>query len=126
MLKGIKILIILLTLPIIILGVKTMFDPTSMIEKWGMTPIGNTGLNSLRSIFPGVLLGSAFMIILGFWKNNVTWFLATSLLLLVVAFGRLVSFLIDGFDLDSLPQTIYEIGLAILLIYYTKLINNLK
>ena len=126
MLKVIKILIMLLTIPIIVLGVKTMFDPTSMIEKWGMSPIGNTGLNSLRSIFPGVLLGSAFMIILGFWKNNVTWFLATSLLLSVVAFGRIVSFIIDGFDANSVPPTIYEFVLALLLIYYTKLINNLK
>ena len=120
MIKGLKILIIILAIPIIVLGVKTMFFPTTMIDKWGLNPIGNTGLNSLRSIFPGILLGSAFMIILGLWKKNSTWLLATSLILFVVAFGRIVSFIMDGFDFNSLPPTIYEVVLGIILIFYTK------
>ena len=47
-----------------------MFDPTSMIEKWGMDPLGLTGLNSLRSMFPGILVGSALMMQIGIWKRN--------------------------------------------------------
>jgi hypothetical protein len=38
--KGIKIFIGLLSIPLFVLGLKTMFDPTSMIEKWGMEPRG--------------------------------------------------------------------------------------
>ena len=122
--KGIKILIIILAIPIIMLGLKTMFDPTSMIDKWGMTPMGNTGLNSLRSMFPGILLGGGSMMIIGVWKNNTTWFLATALIMLVVAFGRILSFSIDGFDAASLAPTLYEVVVAVLLIFSHKKLNE--
>ncbi len=68
--KGIKIFIGLLSIPLFVLGLKTMFDPTSMIEKWGMDPLGLTGLNSLRSMFPGILVGSGLMMQMGIWKKN--------------------------------------------------------
>ena len=70
--KGIQILIGLLSVPLLVLGLKTMFDPASMIEKWGMDPLGLTGLNSLRSMFPGILVGSGLMMLIGIWKKNTT------------------------------------------------------
>ena len=115
--KGLRIFITLLSIPLIVLGLKTMFDPTSMIEKWGMEPLGLTGLNSLRSMFPGVLVGSGLMMLMGIWKRNTTWFLATALLMGVVAFGRILSFALDGFDSASVPPTVVELlALAVLVV----------
>ena len=68
--KGLKIFIGLLSIPLLVLGFKTMFDPTSMIEKWGTDPLGLTGLNSLRSMFPGILIGSGLMMQLGIRSNG--------------------------------------------------------
>ena len=115
--KGIQILIGLLSVPLLVLGLKTMVDPTSMIEKWGMDPQGLTGLNSLRSMFPGILVGSGLMMLMGIWKKNTTWFLATALLMGVVAFGRILSFAVDGFDPASVPPTVVELlDLAVLVL----------
>ena len=118
--KALQILIITLALQILFLGLETMFDPISVVEKWGISPIGNTGLNSLRSMFPGVLIGSGLMMIIGVWQKNTTWFLAAALIILVVAFGRIFSFGIDGFDSSSLPAMIFEIVVGILLLYSNK------
>jgi hypothetical protein len=120
--KGIKIFIGLLSIPLFVLGLKTMFDPTSMIEKWGMDPLGLTGLNSLRSMFPGILVGSGLMMQMGIWKKNTTWFLAAALLMGVVAFGRVLSFAVDGFDPASVPPTAVELlALAVLVFADRKL-----
>jgi hypothetical protein len=120
--KGIKIFIGLLSILLIFLGLKTMFDPTSMIEKFGMDPLGRTGLNSLRSMFPGMLIGSGLMMQLGIWKKNTTWFLAAALLMGVVAFGRILSFTVDGFDPASVPPTVLElVALAVLMFADKKL-----
>ncbi len=120
--KGIKIFIGLLSIPLFVLGLKTMFDPTSMIEKWGMDPLGLTGLNSLRSMFPGILIGSGLMMQMGIWKKNTTWFLAAALLMGVVAFGRILSFAVDGFDPASVPPTAVELlALAVLVFADRKL-----
>lgn len=123
--KGLKIFIGLLSIPLFVLGLKTMFNPTSMIEKWGMDPLGLTGLNSLRSMFPGILVGSALMMQLGIWRNNTTWFLAAALLMAVVAFGRILSFAVDGFDPASVPPTVVELVLlAVLVLAHKKLASE--
>ena len=118
--KALKVIILLLALPILILGLKTMFDPVSMVEKWGTTPIGNTGLNSLRSMFPGVLIGVGLMMIIGVLKKNTTWYLASALIMFVAAFGRILSFGLDGFDSISVPPTVYEIVVGLILIFAHK------
>ncbi len=118
--KGIKIFIGLLSIPLFVLGLKTMLDPTSMIEKWGMDPLGLTGLNSLRSMFPGILVGSGLMMQMGIWKKNTTWFLAAALLMGVVAFGRILSFAIDGFDPASVPPTVVELLALAVLVFADK------
>ena len=118
--KALKIIILLLALPLIALGLKTMIDPVSMTEQFGMSLTGNTGLNSLRSMFPGVLVGSGMMMIIGVWKKNTTWFLAAAVIMLVVAFGRILSFGLDGFDSSSLPATIFEVVVGMVLIFSNK------
>jgi uncharacterized membrane protein YoaK (UPF0700 family) len=115
--KGLNILIGLISLLLLVLGLKTMFDPTSMIEKWGMDPIGLTGLNSLRSMFAGVLVGGALMMQLGIWKKNTTWFLAAAVLMAVIAFGRILSFALDGYDHASLPPTVVELFALVVLVF---------
>ena len=82
-----------------------------------MDPLGLTGLNSLRSMFPGILIGSALMMQIGIWKRNTTWFLATALLMGVVAFGRLLSFAVDGYDPASLPPTVVELLILAVLVF---------
>jgi hypothetical protein len=81
---------------------------------------GLTGLNSLRSMFPGILVGSGLMMQMGIWKKNTTWFLAAALLMGVVAFGRILSFAVDGFDSASVPPTVVELLALAVLVFADK------
>ncbi len=81
--KGWKLTIALLAVLVLLLGLRTMFAPSD--GAFGVELEGVTGLNSMRSMFPGVLLGSALMMAVGLWKNDTTWVLATAPLMGVPA-----------------------------------------
>jgi len=87
-----------LCIPLLALGFMCFFDPNGMTEKFGVMPQGINGLNTIRGIIGGLLVGSALMMIMGLWRRNTTWFLATAALMGAVIFGRLVGIVLDGFD----------------------------
>jgi len=95
--KGIKVVLGLLCIPLLALGFMCFFDPNGMIEKFGVVPQGVNGLNTIRGVIGGLLVGSALMLIMGIWRHNTTWFLATAVMMSAVIFGRLVGVVLDGF-----------------------------
>jgi hypothetical protein len=105
---GIKVLVLVFSAPLIILGVLAMFVTTSHIEMFHLQSIGVFGSNTIRGVIGGLLLGSAFMMILGVLKNNSTWFLATMLMMAVVIFGRIISIAVDGWSNDLIVPLVAE------------------
>jgi len=114
--KILRTAIVVLSIPLLTLGLKTLLAPLSMAQIVGMEPSGLTGLNSLRSMFPGVLMGSAFMMLAGLRTKDTTWFRAAALLMGVVAFGRVLSFALDGFDAASVQPTVIELVILLVLV----------
>ncbi len=107
--KAIKIVIALLCLPLLALGIATMFNPTGMLDKFAVEPEGIHGLNTIRADIGGLLLGTVFMMVMGLWRNNTTWFLAAAVLMGTVVFGRLVGLAIDGVDAAVVPPLVVEL-----------------
>lgn len=105
---GIKVLVVVLSVPLIILGVLAMFVTTSHIEMFHLQAIGVFGSNTIRGVIGGLLMGSAIMMITGVIKNNSTWFLATMLMMAVVVFGRIVSIVVDGWSNDLIVPLVAE------------------
>ena len=116
MAKAINILLGLLSVPLFILGFMTIFDPNGMVEKWGVVPQGINGLNTIRGVIGGLLAGTGLLMVIGIWRRNTTWLLATAALMAVVIFGRLVGIVLDGFDAALTGPLVVEfviLGLAL-------------
>ena len=107
--NAIKILVILLSAPLVVLGVGAMFNAVEMAAQFGIQPQGIPGLSTLRADIGGLLLGSAILMLLGVWRNNTTWLLAAAVMMGVVAFGRLVGFIFDGFDAALVTPLVVEL-----------------
>lgn len=114
--KALKIIIGLFALMLLVIGLKTMVFPMEMIEKFGLDPIGTNGLNTVRGLVGGLLLGSSLMIITGIRTGKTLWFLPAALLMITVAAGRFLGLVVDGFDRAVLPPLVVEIVIASLLI----------
>jgi hypothetical protein len=122
---GIKILVLLVCVPLIVLGSKAMFFPTSTFELFDIKPIGIYGLNTIRADIGGILLGSALMILVGVFKNNPTWFLSTILIMSVVLVGRIISIVADGWTSATIPALVVEtVVITVLYLAYSKSINS--
>jgi hypothetical protein len=124
--KTLKIVILLLCVPLTILGLKAMFVPLSMLVKFGVTSEGITGLNTVRGHLGGTLIAFPIMMIMGLRTKNSAWFLAVAVSMLVVAFGRLVGFAIDGFDQASVPPFIVELVISVVMVLAHKRLSTTK
>ena len=67
----------LLSLLLLALGTKAMFDPTGMIEQLAVDPQGLLGLNTIRRDIGGYMIGVASLMIAGLWTKNTGFFIAT-------------------------------------------------
>jgi hypothetical protein len=105
----IKILAIIASLPLLVLGAKAMFFPTSMFEMFDLKPQGTFGMNTIRADLGGMLIASALMIYVGLWKKNTTWFLATILIMSTLLVGRAISFVSDGWTNAAIPAVAVEV-----------------
>lgn len=117
----IKILVVFSSIPLLILGVKAMFTPTSMIELFDLNPRGIFGMNTIRADLGGMLIASSFMILIGLLKQNITWFLATILMMTTLLFGRIISFITDGWTVAAIPAIVVEVFVVlVMLLAYKK------
>ena len=107
--NAIKILAIIASLPLLVLGAKAMFFPTSMFEMFDLKPQGTFGMNTVRADLGGMLISSAVMIYVGLWKQNTTWFLATILTMSTLLVGRAISFVSDGWTNAAIPAVVVEL-----------------
>ena len=120
--KAIEIVVVLLCLPLLVLGLLAMFNPTAMVEKFGVEPLGSHGLNTIRADIGGLLLCNVIMMVMGLWRKNTTWFLAVAVVMSTVAVGRLVGLVIDGVDTAVIPPLVVELVIAgVMLIAHRRL-----
>jgi len=105
----IKILIVIPALLLLALGLKSMFLPMEMAEKFGVEPLGPNGLNTIRGHLGGTLLTAAALMFIGLLSKNTTWFLATAVFMGLVAVGRAVGFAVDGIAPEAIPPLVIEI-----------------
>ncbi len=78
------------------MGVGHMFDPVGNAEGVGLSPLGELGLNTLRGDLGGMFLACTALIGLGLFLKKGEWLLAVAVLMLFIALGRLMGFVMDG------------------------------
>jgi uncharacterized membrane protein YphA (DoxX/SURF4 family) len=114
---SLKIVIWLIGLLFAFMGLNTMFDPLANVESLGLTPVGEQGLNTVRGDIAGLFLTCTVLLVLGLIKRRAEWFLAVAVLMAVIAFGRVVGFVLDGSPTDTtLTAFAFEIVIAAVMI----------
>jgi len=117
-----QILVGLATLMLTGLGTMSMFAPRRMVKNFAIEPVGNAGLSTIRSVIGGLFLASVTMLAFGLFAGQTLGFVAVALLLGVVAFGRIVGIVSDGFDKAVVPPLVVELVIiTVLLAAYIQL-----
>lgn len=104
-----QILVGLATLMLLGLGTMSMFAPRLMVKNFAIEPIGTAGLSTIRSVIGGLFIASVAMLAYGLATDQTLGFVAVALLLGVVAFGRIVGIVTDGFDKAVVPPLVVEL-----------------
>lgn len=119
---ALQILVGLATVMLLGLGTMSMFAPRRMVKNFAIEPIGTAGLSTIRSVIGGLFIASVAMLAFGLTTGQTLGFVAVALLLGVVAFGRIVGIVTDGFDKAVVPPLVVELVIiAVLLTAYTQL-----
>ena len=117
-----QILVGLATVMLLGLGTMSMFAPRRMVKNFAIEPIGTAGLSTIRSVIGGLFIASVAMLAFGLVTGQTLGFVAVALLLGVVAFGRIVGIVTDGFDKAVVPPLAVELVIiAVLLAAHTQL-----
>lgn len=104
------------------LGVMSMFAPRKMVGNFAIEPIGTAGLSTIRSVIGGLFLSSVALLAVGLLQGQTILFVAVAAILGIVAIGRIVGIVTDGFDKAVVPPLLVEIVMVtILLTAYTQL-----
>ncbi len=113
---ALQILVGLATLMLLGLGTTSMFAPRRMVKNFAIEPIGAPGLSTIRSVIGGLFLASVAMLAFGIFSGQTISFVAVALLLGVVAFGRIVGIVTDGFDKAVVPPLVVELVIMAVLL----------
>lgn len=104
------------------LGIMSMFAPRKMVGNFAIEPIGTAGLSTIRSVIGGLFLSSVALLAVGLLQGQTILFVAVAAILGIVAIGRLVGIVTDGFDKAVVPPLLVEIVMVtVLLTAYTQL-----
>lgn len=98
------------------LGVMSMFAPQRMVANFAIEPIGIAGLSTVRSVIGGFFLASVAMLAYGLWSSQTFGFLAVATLMGVVAIGRIIGMIADGFDKAVVPPLVVELVIIAVLV----------
>ena len=113
---AVRVLVGLIGLPLLALGLKSMFRPVSMLDDLALDPRGAAGLNTVRGVIGGLFLACVAMIGLGLLQSQTLWFVAVALLMGLAALGRVVGIALDGFDRAVVRPIVAELVIAAVLV----------
>lgn len=112
-----QILVSLATFLLSTLGLMSMFAPQKMVANFSLEPVGNAGMNTIRSVMGGLFLASVFMLLQGLLTGDTESYFFVAIIMIAVAIGRLVGLIFDGFNKAVIPPLVLEIVIAAVLMF---------
>lgn len=109
-----RVLLVLLAGFFVLMGIYFISAPMEAKQLFAIEPTGVLGLNTIRGDLGGLFL--AFGAFAGFGLRNPgsAWLPALAVIMLTIAFGRLIGLVLDGYDLQALVLLLTEVLTAIL------------
>ena len=83
------------------MGLVFLFAPGRMVDQFSIFPNGNAGLSTLRGDMGGLFLAGAIFTLLGAIAASSRWLAAAASIVSLIAFGRIVNLLFDGYSSAS-------------------------
>lgn len=111
-----QILTALATLMLTGLGLTSMFAPQKMLKNFALEPIGAPGYSTIRSVIGGLFLASVGFLALAIFAGQHLGYLAVALVMALVALGRIISMVADGFDKAVVPPLVVELVITAILV----------
>ncbi|EGA71391.1 hypothetical protein VISI1226_11431 [Vibrio sinaloensis DSM 21326] len=112
-----QILVGLATFMLSTLGLMSMFAPQKMLANFSLQPVGNAGMNTIRSVMGGLFLASVFMLAQGLMSGDTEGYFFVAVVMVAVAIGRVVGLVLDGFDKAVVPPLVLELVIAAILMF---------
>lgn len=97
-------------------GIRWLFAFDGIAAEWLVQPLTNHGVNNLMADMGSLFLGSAIMIALGLRQGHSVWLLATAVLMIIAATGRVVGYATVGYVPATLVPLLFEVFSSILLV----------
>jgi len=111
-----QILVILTTFMLTMLGVMSMFAPKKMLSNFALEPVGNAGMNTVRSVIGGFFLAAVTMLVFSQITSQTLGYIPVAIMMLAVAIGRVVGLVLDGADKAVIPPLLLELVIAAVLL----------
>lgn len=118
--RSTQFLVILCSVPLWLLGIKSMFIPESTYDLFAVTPKGTYGFNTIRASIGGLFLTGSSLMLMGLWTKNRTWFHAALLMVSIVFAGRIFSLWVDGWTTVAIPALVIEVFIIGVLVVASK------
>ncbi len=122
--KIINVLVIIGAIPLLVLGVLSIFSPTYTFDHFGFIPNTILAYSTFRGNIGATLLSVGLIKILGLITKNKTWFHAAQLIVSVILFSRIVSIITDGWTSELTPVLITETFNIVVVYFALKQLNN--
>ena len=111
----------LVALLFVVMGVQFVLDPLAGAEQVSVEALGPAGLNTIRGDLGGLFLSSAILLIIGIVRAEAPWLLAVAVLMIVIATGRAIGFVVDGSpSAQTLTAFGFEIAITAALVYASR------
>ncbi len=109
-------LIVVVALVMLALGILPMFAPKKAVGRHYIDLIGPAGLNTMRSMIGGSFIANFFILTIGLVTGQTIFFLAVAVYMIVVAVGRTLGILIDGYHKAVIVPLVAEVIIALVLV----------
>lgn len=107
-----KILPGILALAFLALGLLFMFNPAATLDRLQLAPQGLDGWANIRSVNGGLFIGMGMLLVHGVLKSERMLIRVVGILLGIIALGRIVSLVLDGFAGHLIAPILVEIVLV--------------
>lgn len=119
-----KVLSGILTLAFLGLGLLFMFNPAATVELLQLTPEAADGWAAIRSVFGGLFLGIAILLLRGLMYEEWLPIRIAGIILAITILGRIVSLVVDGFEAHLLGPIAVEIVLVAICFFSARQFEN--
>lgn len=121
--KGLRVLLALPAILFLVTGLRWLTDPTAAAGQLGMPLLEGVGRSSQMGDVGGLFLSMGLMILLAIVTARRSWFYAPALMLSLIAFYRILAWILHDASLP-VPMVIVEVVVAAMLLLVSRRLSE--